>query len=79
MSELQTTNWSEITKLVTEANLQFLRWRQFQDKVEGKVDKVVVRFPDEHPIKPVPWQGSPVPPGRGVIRPFVGAPQYILY
>jgi len=29
-------------------------------------------------ILTVPWQGSPVPPGRGV-RLFVGAPQCILY
>jgi len=27
----------------------------------------------------VPWQGSPVPPGRGGPRPFVGVPQCILY
>jgi len=30
-------------------------------------------------LKPVPWQGNPVSPGQGRGRPFVGAPQYILY
>ena len=61
----------------TVLNMYFLSFRIFEQLALSLKNRVALKVFTV--LNTVPWQGSPVPPARGEPRPFVGAPQYILY